>query len=165
MKTGVPILLSLLSLPAFGCFAPPPEQASPPDELIERTQDIVLAEVIGAERPPGAQEVTYTFRTIRVLKGGTSGEFRITGHPVTWDDSNRNFNHHLDEAFWSRRGGRTPHGTDCQIHPDFSVGGTYLVFLDRPYHAKSFEAIPRAHGDPGSRDKWLQYVESRLGAH
>lgn len=108
MKAALPLLLSLFSLPAFGCFAPPPEQGSPPDELIERTQDIVLAEVIGAERPPGAQEVTYTFRSIRVLKGGTSGEFRITGQPATREDSNRNFNHHRDEAFWSRRGGANP---------------------------------------------------------
>jgi hypothetical protein len=163
MKAALATLLSVLSFPALGCFAPPAEQITAPDELIQRTENIVLAGVIEAKSPLGTYEVTYTFQTVRALKGDVPGEFQITGYPAMWEGSNRNFDHHNDEAFWSSGLGRSPNDTDCVIHPTFAVGGTYLVFLGQPYHAKSFEAIIRTHGDSEKRDKWLQYVEARTG--
>ena len=163
MKAALATVLSVLSFPAFGCFAPPPEQVTAPEDLIQRTENIVLAEVIEAKSPLGTYEVTYTFQTVRTLKGDVSGEFQITGYPSIGEGSNRNFDHHNDEGFWSSGAGRSPNHTDCAIHPTFSVGGTYLVFLDHPYHVKSFEAIIRTHGDSEKRDKWLRYVETRTG--
>jgi hypothetical protein len=45
-------------------------------------------------------------------------------------------------------------GPDCRIHPNFEEGRTYLVFLDEPYHPKSFERIA------SDSDKWLQAVRT-----
>lgn len=162
MKDFLAILLLLSPFPVFACFAPPAQQMVPPDELIARTQNIVLAKAIRAETTDDAYVVSYTFRTIRVLKGSASDTFETTGYPAIWEGWNENFNHHFDEKFWSTSAGRLSSETDCKIYPAFSVGGTYLMFLDQPYHRKSFEIILRTEGKADVRDKWLQYVESRV---
>ena len=162
MKKFLATLLLVAPFPVSACFAPPAQQLVPPDELIARTQNIVLAKVVEAEVQGDAYEVTYTFKTIRSLKGSASETFQIAGYPAIWEGANENFNHHSDEEFWSKSSGRLSSDTDCEIHPEFSVGGTYLVFLDKPYHRKSFEIIVRTGGKADMRDKWLQYVESRV---
>ena len=163
MKQLLPAFLAAISFPAWGCFAPPPEQRTDPDELIDRTENIVLAKVIEAKTMANFYDVLYTFETARVLKGHALSRFDLSGYPAIWEGENRRFDDHGDNQFWLPHGGRSSSDTDCQIHPTFSVGGTYLVFLDKPYHVKSFEIIIRTHGDPDTRDKWLQYVESRTG--
>ncbi len=163
MKRSLLALLLAYSFPALGCYVPPAEQYTPPDNLIERSDNIVLAKVVEAITDRESFEVIYTLETIKTIKGGTSGQFQITGHPAIWEGANRNFNHHAEPQFWSERGGRSQNGTDCKIHPVFSVGATYLVFPDQPYHVKSFEIIIRTGGDLEKRDKWLQYVETRTG--
>jgi hypothetical protein len=155
--------LLAFSLPALGCFQPPAEQRTAPDELISRTNNIVLARVIAAKDVHDSYGVSYTFKTVRTLKGKAPSQFQISGHPAIWEGENRRFNDHSDKEFWSNGVGRSLNDTDCQIHPTFAVGGTYLVFLDQPYHVKSFEIIVRTNGNADVRDKWLQYVDSRTG--
>ena len=162
MKLAVGLMFSILFSNCFACEVPPSEQRTPPDELIARTKNIALAKVVKAEIS-GGNEVLYTFETIKQLAGKTKEHFQILGYPAIWEGDNRGFNNHFDKDFWSEPGGRVSNDTDCQIHPTFSVGGTYLLFLDQPYHAKSFEIIIRTHGDATIRDKWLQYVERRTG--
>jgi hypothetical protein len=157
------ILLLLVSCvrDAVACFAPPVEQNVTPEALIARTKNIVLAEVTRAEMIRGG-EVLYTFRRVRTLAGRTDKTIILTGHAAIWEGDNETFNNHFDPSFWEGRG-RTPNDTDCRIHASFAVGGTYLLFLDEPYHVKSFELIIRTNGDKETRDKWLQFVERALG--
>jgi hypothetical protein len=162
LKRFFAILLFLSPFSVFACFAPPAQQLVPPDELIARTQNIVLAKAIKGEATEDAYNVSYTFRTIKVLKGNALDTFEIMGRPAIFDGWNDNFDHHFGEDFWSASAGRLSNEPDCKIHPMFSVGGTYLMFLDQPYHRKSFEIILRTEGKADVRDKWLQYVESRV---
>ena len=163
MKCAVGTFLLAFSFPAFACFVAPSEQRTSPDDLIDRTKEIVLAKVIAAETQSDSYGVTYTFQAVRYLKGQGGDRFQISGYPSIWEGDNQRFDDHKDTVFWSNNRGRSPNDTDCEIHPTFSVGGTYLVFLDQPYHVKSFELIIRTHGDDDTRDKWLQYVESHTG--
>jgi hypothetical protein len=152
-------LFLLLTIPFRGlaCEMPPAEQRTPPEQLITRTKTIVLAEAIRAELV--GDEVRYTFRTITPLKGTPKDQFQINGRP----DSDLDFNNHFDTLFWENPStGRTLNGPDCDIHPGFSVGHTYLIFLESPYHVKSFERITRTHGARDTKDKWLQFVENHI---
>jgi hypothetical protein len=161
MKSIGLLVGALLISDALACYLPPPEQYVPPKELIKRTRNIVLAEVTKAEVVKDF-EVLYTFKTLEVLSGAVAETFLFRGHPAIWDGDTSNFNHHFDPLFWENMAGRTPNYTDCQIYPGFSVGGTYLLFLDKPYHIKSFELIIRIHGDRSIKDKWLQYVQANV---
>lgn len=159
----------LLLLPLFlyassgsACEVPPAEQHSPPEELIGRAKNVVLAQAIKAELS-GPGEVLYTLQNTRSLTGSIPHTFEIVGSPAIWEGSNRNFANHFQIEFWLNQSGRVSYDSDCQVHPSFNVGGTYLISMDKPYHRKSFELIIRSGGRPETRDKWLQYVESRTG--
>ncbi|QBG47669.1 hypothetical protein EGM51_09780 [Verrucomicrobia bacterium S94] len=159
------ILLSIISLiPKLGlaCFSTPPEQITPPDELIQRSKRIVLATVVSAEFIEKDYDVIYTFKVDEKLKGEVKEQFTVIGRPLIWDGEAKMFDHHKEPSFWKNQGGRLFHDTDCEIYPSFSVGATYLVFLDKPYHRKSFELIIRTHGNPKIRDSWLSYVEQKI---
>jgi hypothetical protein len=151
------------AVPAYACYTPPPAQRTHADELIARTRQIVLARVVAAEMAVDANSVSYQFKALRTLKGTEPENIRIVGFPGLWEGDIERFNDHADPLFWENRVGRSQNDTDCQIHPAFSVGGTYLLFLDEPYHVKSFEMILKTGGGADVRDKWLQYVEKRVG--
>jgi hypothetical protein len=154
------LILVLFSNSSISCDEQPASQVASPDELISRTSQIVLAKAVSALANQN-NEVTYRFITIKVLKGKAVEKFEILGHPLLEGDLH-NFDHHNSEEFWKEYGGRVSGHTDCEIHPGFSVGGTYLIFLSKPYHIKSFENIFRANGNNKTKDKWLFYVEEKL---
>lgn len=151
----------LVATESLACFTPPAEQIVSTEALIKRTNNIVLAKVIGAKVSPDSIEVEYTFHTVRTIKGQAESTFQIIGRSLAqgWM---RNFKHHSDEKFWNTSIGRHTYGADCQIYPRFAVGAKFLVFLDTPYHNKSFEYIVRTHGDNDTKDMWLQYVEKQV---
>jgi hypothetical protein len=163
MKKYISILSIILLIPtlSLACFSTPPEQITPQDELIQRSKRIALATVVSAEFIEKDYDVVYTFKVEKILKGEVEKQFTIIGRPLIWDGEARMFDHHKDPSFWENQGGRLFHDTDCEIYPSFSVGATYLVFLDKPYHRKSFELIIRTHGTPKIRDSWLSYVEQK----
>ncbi|MFC4933032.1 hypothetical protein [Massilia sp. GCM10023247] len=72
------------------------------------------------------------------------------------------FDHHADPTFWKRGGGRVMNGGGCCLHPDFVVGGTYLVFLNSPWTWRSFEKIEVVNGAINEEDQWLAYVAAGL---
>lgn len=161
MRTLEIILCIIASYNATACFAPPLEQHVSPLELINRTERIVLAKVINASSEKNSYEVLYKFETIKTLKGKVDDTFTIEGHPL-YQGGMTNFNNHSDPDFWEGSWGRESNDTDCEIYPTFSVGAIFLIFLDRPYHSKSFENIIRTNGDKNNKDKWLQYVEEQV---
>jgi len=145
---------------ALACYVPPVEQRVSPKELIARSKNIVLAQAIKAEIV-GDQEILYTFKKIRSLAGRQEATFTLRSYISPWEEPNTTFNHHSAPEFWEQ-GGRSPNDVDCKIHPSFSVGSKYLLFLDQPYHIKSFELIIRTDGDKKMQDKWLQFVEENV---
>jgi hypothetical protein len=153
-------LIVILTTEAMGCYLPPPEQNVPAKELISRTKNIVLAQVTKAELLHDV-DVQYTFKRVKSISGSSAETFTLVGRRLEGGEVTT-FSHHAERAFWST-GGRSTNYEDCQIYPAFAVGGTYLVFLDKPYHIKSFEKIERTQGDKHSRDKWLQFVEDNVG--
>lgn len=156
------LILVLWIRPAFGCFSTPQEQVVPDIELVQRTKTIVLAKVMKAELlDEDSLKVRYYFRAMKSLKGRSDEEFFIDGTSLAYSDALTTFDHHHSERFWKPGGGRSWHDTDCVIYPTFTVGGIFLIFLDEPYHRKSFELIIRTHGDHETRDKWLTWVEER----
>jgi hypothetical protein len=157
---GLSLCLLLASGNCMACFAAPAEQRVPVDELIARTPDIVLATVVRAAQVE-AGRVVYSFRVTRHVRGHAADEFDIQSDLAGRGGESRTFAHHTDAAFWENGGGRISNYVDCEIHPNFAVGATYLIFLSEPYHVKSFEQIMRTFGD--EKDKWLSYVEGKTG--
>ena len=153
------LVLVLLSGPASACWIAPKHLSATPDELIARTSTIALATVVRAE--VSGQEVLYTFRTVRVVKGKPKLEFQLRGDPAIYPSQSNDFEDHAQKEFWSSRIGRVTMHPDCKVHPSFAVGGTYLAFLGQPFHTKSFELIHVTSGD--QQDKWLKYVLNRAG--
>jgi hypothetical protein len=164
MKSLVAFLLLFLSAhSSIACTVQPAAQHTPADDLISRTANIALVTAVRADAASNGWDVLYTFRTIKWLKGEPQVAFQLLGQPAIWETSNQRFEDHFHEAFWGQYAGRSYPDTSCQIRPQFAVGGTYLVFLDQPYHHKSFEMILMTEGTPATKDKWLQYVEKRTG--
>ena len=153
------LLFFLAVSPAMACRVAPKQLSATPDELIARTTTIALATVVRAEM--SGRDVLYTFRTIRAIKGKSENEFQLRAEAALYPAQNNDFEGHSQNEFWSHRIGRASMDTDCKVHPSFSVGGTYLAFLDQPFHAKSFELIRVTTGD--RQDKWLKYVLTRVG--
>ncbi len=143
---------------AFACTAPPPIQYQQISELIARNKHIVLAKVEGM-RIVNNDKVSYRFKTLENLKGDNKTNFQLVG--ITEDSPNTNsFNNHRNNEFWQDTGGRLYTSADCQIYPSFTVGSTYLLFLDKPYHVKSFEKIENIRSK--NRDKWFSYVKNKI---
>lgn len=149
------LLFALFSHFSFSCDEQPTIHSVHPDELISRTSQIVLAKVVSASISENGNEVNYKFETIKVLKGSPIESFEILGYPL-FEEEITSFDHHNSEEFWTNYGGRVYGWTDCEIHPGFSVGLKYLVFMGKPYHVKSFEIIYH------NKDKWLLYVEEKI---
>ena len=162
------ILVFFCSGHAIACVVAPAEQRVAVDELISRTDNIILAKAVRAEYRNPEQTgqsnphdvVHHDFEILKSLKGENQSEFSLIGGLMEHDRRNH-FNHHTEPDFWEDVYGRSFNMPDCIIHPTFIVGSVYLVFLDQPYHYKSFELIEK-HSDPEDRDKWLAYVEEKV---
>ncbi len=154
------IILPVFTMQAFACIAPPPVQYQKPSQLIARTKHVVLAKVKNAQCV-NEYDVSYRFKTLETLKGANKANFQLLGITEEFLNSD-NFNNHRDNEFWQQTGGRLYTSSDCQIYPSFIVGSTYLLFLDKPYHVKSFEKIDNNNDKGKNRDKWLSYVKHKI---
>lgn len=157
MKKLLILLYLAQSTHIWACEVPPEEQHSPVTELVERTSTIVLARAIGSSSNVNYSDTEYTFSVIRALKGTAPDTVRISDGLVVGDKMDQSFNDHSDDEFWGRNGwvahGRLFNAPDCRIHPYFTIGTAYLLFLDKPYHSKSFEQINNLQSD-----QWLLLV-------
>ncbi len=128
------------------------------DTMIERSWNIVLARVTSAELLESKNHniVDYSFEVVETLRGNQKENFVIRGHRMEFNHDFSSFNNHTEELFWKRLIGRSHVYEDTAVVSRFSVGWTYLVFLDRPYHVKAFEEVSR------DSDKWLIYVKNKI---
>ncbi len=150
-------LVFISSSQAMACYAEIKEHFSPANDLISRTNNIVLAKVISAELQDNG-DVKYNFEVIEHLKGSSEKNFSLNGEPLLHDYQTNTFNNHQDAEFWEDRQGRSSVGNGCDIAPTFSVGAKYLIFIDPPYHRKSFERISQPFQN---KDKWFEHVRMR----
>ncbi len=152
------LLITLLActVQSLACTAPPPVQYQKASQLIARTKHIVLAKAENAQCI-NEYDVSYRFKRVENLKGKTKVNFHFLG--ITDDlKYNHSFNNHTDSEFW-KEAGRLYTSSDCHIYPSFTLGSTYLLFLDKPYHVKGFEKIENVRGK--NKDKWLSYVQNK----
>jgi hypothetical protein len=156
-------LLLFAALESSACMVSPAIQNVPHDKFIERSNTIVLAKAAKSEVMTNG-EVRYFFEVKNTIAGNAAKNFEVIGFPEMVSGDLNHFNHHNDKQFWKTSRGRMVHDTDCQIHPSFALGREYLLFLDVPYHNKSFELIVNGSGDLRKKDKWLQYVEGKIKA-
>jgi hypothetical protein len=166
MKTLSIIASSIVfsTVVAIGCFSTPQEQIVEAEKLVQRTSQIVLAKVVEARADLKTGLVIYSFRAEKVIKGKVSESFVIVGDALVDPEALTTFQDHRLDGFWEGDAGRCQHDADCKIHPSFVVGATYLVFMDQPYHRKSFEQIAMLGQDPDTKDKWLKWVEESVKA-
>lgn len=149
---------------ATACFSTPAEQIVSPETLFVRTKQIVLAHVVKAVADLKSGNVTYSFVVDQAVKGENPKAFTIVGGSLSYPEDLTTFDHHRSERFWKEDAGRCQHDTDCVIHPAFAVGDTYLIFVDSPYHRKSFERIAMLGKEAATRDRWLAWVENKVKA-
>jgi hypothetical protein len=153
------LLLTLLLLPAraFACAEPPESMRTPYTELIARTRTIVLADVASVERV-GADRVRYHFKVTETVKGTAPPDPTLTfarpERPPVTPQAETDFDAHREPAFWDRHLTRERDDAACRMNPVFSQGNHYLLFLEEPYHWRSFERIVR------SDDRWLATVRA-----
>jgi hypothetical protein len=161
------LLLALDGAACQACYAPPQAQSIGPDEQLQQATDVALARVTDARQigatVQGTKIVAYLFRVLERLAGSGREEFTLQGWAREGQDSDTTFNDHAHPAFWSRGGGRTRNDMDCAIHPSFTVGASYLVFLGSPATWRSYERIDMRGGAMYPADKWLAHVKAWLG--
>ncbi|MET0581425.1 MAG: hypothetical protein ABWZ08_05570 [Pseudoxanthomonas sp.] len=154
------IAFTMVFSSANACVSPPAEQRAPIDVLIAGANTIVLARATSASIT-GSFEATDVLQPIRQISGVPIAKLEIAGYPRTkWTKGRMewNFHDHSDEVFWKDDwAARVTNSVDCELHPSFTIGGTYLVFLSQVPHIKGFERIENQ-----STDKSLKYVESKV---
>lgn len=178
------LILLLFSNEAVACTLAIADRSVPADELIDRTKNIVLARVIKAEylepkKVNGENEdevmqayveavenlyqpVKYTFEVFDLIKGKSQKFFFMKSKMLYSSGELEHFNIHKDKNFWENNGGSF--GVCSHDQRAFAVGSFYLMFLDKPYHRKSFERIVNFRSDdrPNPEDKWLNYVKAKV---
>lgn len=152
---------ALLVQDAWACRVPPANQLMGVDEQIALASDVSLAQVVAAT-PLEGNVVEYRFVVLQRLAGPVQRTFTLRGRAGSGERESTSFERHTAPAFWQRGGGRTMNGADCAIHPVFTVGDSYLVFLNSPWTWRSFERIEAVDGAVDEGDRWLAYVRAGL---
>lgn len=158
------LLFLLLALPAAAsqaCRTAPEGQLIDASELVRQATDVAVGQVISAT-PLNDYETEYRLIVLERLAGPAGKVITVTGGPAKYADKDSTFDDHKDFRFWARGGGRTMNGSDCVIHPSFTIGASYLVFHGAPITWRSFERIGMVGGAVNQDDKWLAYVKTRL---
>lgn len=150
------ILATFFSTGAKACPAPPPGYGLTHEELIERTETIVLALAVKVT------DKVVVFKVVEVLKGESEEEFfwRRSRIPEAIKHINTDFSGHTEPAFWSDfelvRRSPISRGGICNISFTYQVGEMYLVFRESWGHAHSNEIIK------SKNDKWLISVREAV---
>jgi hypothetical protein len=157
------VLLILGTAPAWACRAPPLRLSMSVDEQIAEAPDVSVARVVDAV-PLEDGNVEYRFIVQQRLAGPDRFTFKVTGRRRVDAGPDTSYARHTVPSFWDHGGGRLEHdmGVDCQLHPSFAVGDSYLVFLGAPAVRRSFERIETVDGGIDHGDQWLLYVETAL---
>lgn len=170
------LLCTLLVRDAWACRVAPATQSMGVEEQVALASDVFLATAVAAT-PLGGGEVEYRFAVLQRLAGPDRNSFELRGRgagtPGAMDfrgdapsgasgRETSTFDRHTAPTFWKSGGGRTMNDADCRIRPVFTVGASYLVFLNAPWTWRSFERIEVVDGTVDESDQWLAYVKAAL---
>lgn len=160
-------VLLFLSFPmsVFACLAPPAHMIVDHEELVHRTETIVLAKALGGSDDTAKvwkkQHELMQFERLELLKGRTPLHFTIPNGFILSQVMDVNefgggsyetdFDRHRDPRFWKKKWARQWNEPDCALRPTFTVGNTYLLFLGTP-HWQGYERIET------NDDVWLETV-------
>lgn len=164
-STGLVSLTMALGIGAAeACRRPPEEQLMSPDRQLAFARDVSVARVVSA-LPLGDDTVEYRFVVLKRLAGPAPGSFTLHGaaSDSRFASPRSEAANHDGPEFWARGGGRVMNDPACVVRPWFTLGEAYLVILDKPHTWRSFEHIATVDGRFDVSDKWLTYVEGRLG--
>ena len=168
------VAVGLLSVPdvASACTVRPDAAHWGADELIEKSETIVLATVVEKDEiaPHGEYwfRTLLRFKTVEILSGFRPEYFELSGQDIKLGYYSQDFHNHSDEEFWTKNIGRTPRTGGCYPIHTFIEGETYLLFLDwkgakhvaagsNPQYAMKSAEIIRVPDD-----KWLHYVRDSI---
>jgi hypothetical protein len=139
-----------------GGFAP--GAAMDRDELISKAATIVLVRVRALKHDKPF--TVYTMETLEIIKGSAPSSYQYK--TLGWDPPNpsdNDFTGHTTSAFWEKEAGRSKwYVGACGPQHAFRYGQVYLHFPDKPGAWKAAEIIR------DERDRWLQYVRSKVRA-
>lgn len=158
----------------YACYSPSSAQVSDVEELVKRSKGIYYAVAIKKSNYEVYEfEVIDNLRAKQKLAGllvkvKNFFDFSEVGRETPMQYKNvfikgtyrtyksGNYNNHKDEEFWTRTGGRVDIDPDCSLKPTFKVGLKYLLFVDEPYHFKSFEEVNT------TEDRWFKKVNQTV---
>jgi hypothetical protein len=152
-----------ISWEVSACTVPPKHLTTHHAELVRRSSRIALGrfEKVASSWLPrflAGDRYTLQFKTVEVVKGQVGERFSLAfnGAPPEGfkDGKDADFHGHADWDVWEGKLTRQANEANCQMRPRFEVGATYLIFLDEPYHWRSFERVDRPD------DRWLAAVKA-----
>lgn len=131
-------LVTLVSLPTFSCRMLPLEKNVDKYiyDWVKASPDIYLAEAVSYSK----EEDAVSFKVKEVIKGAKVATVSVSGSVGTANTSD--FGMHHKDGFWnSIIEGRTAYDEGCRFKPEFELGHTYMLIMNEPFQAKSFELI------------------------
>jgi len=157
--TLILVLSFLVAEYALSCSDMPYEYQVRYYELIERTENIVLANVSRIDTLNNSH-LEYHFRTVENLRGDRyTNSFSLTypiNETIAARTKNDDFDKHRSRDFWGLRNARTQMDSDCRLYPIFQAGDSYLLFLGEKDHRRGYELIK------SENDLWLEVVRKVL---
>jgi len=153
MKIIFLLLIALTCNVSYACSVPKPGFNWSKDDLIEKSETIVLVKLASAELDETSTK--YTLSPIKTLKGKAN---KI----IFWSHSKKHyesdFSFHSDAEFWMPNIGRSEFPC-CICGPDhtFEKDEMYLLFPDAMGSMKSGEIIKDIE-----KDEWYKYVIDRV---
>ena len=145
------------SLEVFACSTKAFNEFAAKKEQVLASKNIVLAKAIKQELKN--DHILTTFTVTEVLKGKVGKILELSVNAYSTPNENEfdsDFNNHLDGRFWSNLKARTSVSPNCDYVINFRLGSSYLLFLDKPYQANSFELIK------SEKDYWYQLVKQTI---
>jgi hypothetical protein len=162
MKSIASLLAScsiLLSNLTFACTGIPIPQTHTHEQLVKRTDNIVLARA-SQPQPVNGDLHVVKFYVTDVLKGSPENSFDLTGLVADQNNGNTDYNKHNDLKFWAYSNtGNFKRLNNCNIYGYFKAGEQYLIFIDPPFHPRSFELVS------STEDAWYQEVKKIIDSN
>ncbi len=153
LKIIFTIFISILSTYSLACVVPPTTLLSSDRELISRSPNIALAEISKHESDNSKYIDTFSFTTVKVIRGEVPKTFNLKGYLASEEENFGDFSKHQQPVFWAFSAGNSVMPGDCSAYGIYEVGKTYLIFFNELSHIRSFEEIK------SKDDLWLNVVK------
>jgi hypothetical protein len=148
------VICTTFSLEIYACSTKSFSEFASKKEQIQASKNIVLAKAIKQELKNN--HIHTTFSIIEALKGNADKTLELSFDAFSTPNEHNfdsDFKLHLDGRFWSNLNARTAVSSNCNYFTNFRIGNNYLLFIDKPYQANSFELIK------SEDDYWYRLVK------